>query len=285
MRRVLSKSDGVTNVVSMIMIIGIITSMMGMVFATYMPAWGKDIESRTEMDMMNSFYDLKSNLDTLAVGGDTGASLTTSFRLGSEGGPLFGFGRSQGSLVFQRDKGSFLVSDLSGRSYGRGIGNIHYTSNHLYINDGDLKMENGAIIRREVGADILKGPPNIILRKDNNTGEATLFVNLMVLESTETDLAGTQSYIIRASLLSSDISTYPVSGGSPISCNMTTQTPSIWLSIYSNITSAEGLVEGPANDYEIASGTDIAGNSFVDMTLHDIDEIKVRTSVFRLELY
>jgi hypothetical protein len=69
LRNILRKdSSGVTNVVSMIMILAIIVSFVGMVFATYLPAFGKDMEFQTLNEVMDSFMDLKSGMDRLSVG-------------------------------------------------------------------------------------------------------------------------------------------------------------------------------------------------------------------------
>ncbi|MEA3557974.1 MAG: hypothetical protein U9R75_01845, partial [Candidatus Thermoplasmatota archaeon] len=136
MRLLRSGNDsGVTNVVSMIMIIAILISFMGMVFSTYLPAWGKDIEVQTLNEVMDSFMDLKSGLDTLSAGGDPGTSITTKMTLGSNGGPVFGFGRMTGSINIEEESGLMTVTDGGAVpfTYGQGRGTIVYRSNNLYV--------------------------------------------------------------------------------------------------------------------------------------------------------
>lgn len=100
--------------VSLIMIAGIVISLMGMVFATYLPAWGKDIEVQTLNSVMDSFMDYKSGLDTLAVNGEPGTSSTTKITLGSNGGPVFGFGRMTGSIELNDNGGIVEIYDQFG---------------------------------------------------------------------------------------------------------------------------------------------------------------------------
>jgi len=285
MRNSIRDGSGVTNVVSILMIIGIVVSLMGMVFATYLPAWGKDVEVQTKVEVMDNIIDLRSNLDTLSVGGDTGASLSAKIRLGSTGGPLFGFGRSSGSLDMDEESGLVTVVDQAGNTYGQGRGTVVYRSNHLYTEDQIISMEMGALIRNEGGVDILKGPPNIVIKRDENTDQTTIFISLFILEGQDVSVSGTQSYMISSTLLSEEGSEYDIAAGTDITITIMTERVLLWTDTLRETAEEQGLVEGAGNDFEISSGTDVLGNPFVSFVIHDLDIMKIRSSVFSLDVY
>jgi hypothetical protein len=279
--------SGVTNVVSMIMIIAIVVSFMGMVFATYMPAWGKDIEFQTLNDVMDSFMDMKSGFDTLSVGGDSGTTLTTKVTLGSDGGPVFGFGRMTGSMNLYEDDGLVLVEDSGGYTYGQGRGTIVYRSTNLYVEDQDIALECGAIIRTQAGSSVLKGPPNIVLDRDVNTGSMSLYLLLMNLEGQSVSFTGTGSYLISSTLLTEEISSYSIAGGTDIIVTIDTDLGQIWEDTLDDIMQEESLVKDVPdggggwinNDYRVEQG---AGS--VTLTVRGLTDLVVRSSFFRVTM-
>jgi hypothetical protein len=271
----------------MIMIIAIVVSFMGMVFATYMPAWGKDVEFQTLNDVMDSFMDLKSGFDTLAVGGDSGTSLTTKVTLGSDGGPVFGFGRMTGSMNLYEDDGLVLVEDSNGYTYGQGRGTIVYRSNNLYVEDQDIALECGAIIRTQAGSSVLKGPPNIVLDRDVNTGSMSLYMLLMNLEGESVSFTGTGSYLISTTLLTEEVSSYSIAGGTDIVVTIDTDLGQIWEDTIVDIMEEESLVQDVPdggggwidNDFRVEQG---AGS--VTLTLRGLTDLVVRSSFFRITM-
>ncbi|MGA1819598.1 MAG: hypothetical protein ACMUHU_01170 [Thermoplasmatota archaeon] len=280
--------SGVTNVVSMIMILAIIVSFMGMVFATYLPAFGKDLEFQTLNEVMDSFMDLKSGLDRLSVGGDSGTSLTTKVTLGSDGGPVFGFGRMTGSLNLYEESGLITVDDSAGFTYGQGRGTVMYRSNNLYVEDQIITMEGGAIIRDQAGSSVLKGPPNMVLDNDVFTGSMSLYFLLINLEGESVSFSGTGSYLISTTLLTEEISSYAVSAGTDIIVTIETSHGDVWENTVDDIMEGEGLVKDvydevggtwTNNDYRV----EIAGDT-VSLTVRGLTELVVRSSFFRVTM-
>jgi hypothetical protein len=262
----------------MIMITAIVVSFLGMVFATYLPAWGKDIEVQTLNDVMDSYMDLKSGLDTLAVGGDAGTSLTTKITLGSNGGPLFGFGRMTGSLTLQEEEGLFLVSDETGYDYGQGRGTIVYKSQNLYVEDQDITLEAGAIIRDQAGAPVVKGPPNIVVDNDPGSGTLSLYVLLVSIEGQSLSFSGTGSYMVSTTLLTEEISNYDLEAAPrDISLNIDTDYPALWEETIDTMMEDEGLVKD--TDYTVTVGADS-----VLITIDDITDLIIRSAYFRVAL-
>jgi len=280
--------SGVTNVVSMIMILAIVVSFLGMVFATYLPAFGKDMEVQTLNDVMDSFMDLKSGLDRLSVGGDAGSSLTTKVTLGSNGGPVCGFGRMTGSLNLYEESGLITVDDSDGFTYGQGRGTIVYRSNNLYVEDQDITMEGGAIIRDQAGSSVLKGPPNVVLDNDVFTGSMSLYILLINLEGESVSFSGTGSYLVSTTLLTEEISSYTISAGNDIIVTIQTDHGEMWENTIDDIMEGEGLVK---DVYDEVGGTwtnhdyrvEIVGGT-ATLTVRGLTELVVRSSFFRVAM-
>jgi len=276
------RKEGVSNVVSLIMIAGIIISLLGMVFATYLPAWGKDIEVQTLNGMMDSFMDMKTGIDTLAVGSDPGSSYTTKFTLGSEGGPIFGFGRMSGSIELDDERGLVSVQDQFGTTYSQGRGALIYRSNTINVEDQFITLEAGAIIREQSQKAILKGSPNIVLRTDQDTGDLTLYMMAITIEGNDQSFSGTGSYLARTTLLSSQPSEYELDALTVISIEITTGYQSLWTDLFTEMAQENSLVDGV--DYSISNGKDANGNPSVTLTLNTLDVIDIRTSIYQLEI-
>ena len=298
----LSSDDrGVSNVVSLVLIAGIIISLMGMVFTTYLPAWGKDIEAQTLGSVMDSYMDLKSGVDTLSVSGDPGTSLTTKMTLGSNGGPMFGFGRCTGSLDLRMDDGLFVVTDVTEVQpviYAQSRGNVVYSSSNTYVEEQVLTMEAGAIIREQSGLPVLKGQPNFVLNRDGNTEDTTLYLMLITLEGETRSDSGTGSYMIKTTLLSEETISYPMGSRdvnnaivdrSDIKLSITTDHPTLWSDLFADMALDEGFVEdvgldgytnGNPPEYSIDSTTT---PGTVEVTLYGmVGELILRSTVFEL---
>lgn len=279
--------SGVSNVVSLIMIAGIVISLLGMIFATYLPAWGKDNEAQTLESTMGSFMDLKSGMDTLAVGGDEGTSLTTSIALGSEGGPMFGFGRMTGSIRVDSAAGKMQVTDGTGTNMGQSRGVVSYRSNNVNVDDQEITLEGGALLRDQAGASVLKGHPNLLINRYQNTGETVMFIHMPTVEGSGQSFAGTSTYLISTTLVSVETTEYTMGTGTETIFRITSEHFNIWNTHIRSMVLGEGLVESDGvsdNDFSTATGVDIDGNDYFELTLYDLDKVQIKTSVFQVNI-
>lgn len=277
------RESGVSNVVSMIMIAGIVISLMGMVFATYLPAWGKDIEVQTLNSVMDSFMDFKSGLDTLAVNGESGTSSTTKITLGSNGGPVFGFGRMTGSIELDDDGGIVEIYNQFGTVYSQGRGALKYSSRTINVEDQDITLEGGAIIREQAGGSpVLKGRPNMVIRTDPETGDTTLFFMVITIEGVGQSFSGTGSYLSTTTLLSAQSTDYDISPATIVSIDITTDYSSLWTGMIDSM-AAENSLTSPA-DYSITTGTDVNGNPNLTVSFMSLDFLQLRTTMVRLDI-
>ncbi|MFO8051849.1 MAG: hypothetical protein R6V01_09160 [Thermoplasmatota archaeon] len=275
------KKSGVTNVVSLIMITAIIISFMGMVFSTYLPAWGKDIEVQTLNDVMDSFMDLKSGLDTLSAGGDPGTSITTKMTLGSNGGPVFGFGRMTGSLSIEEESGQVTVGG-GGYTYGQSRGTVLYRSNNLYVEDQDILLEGGAIIRDQAASSVLKGPPNLLVDKDQGTGKLRVYVLLQNLKGADVGFTGTGSYMLSTSLLTEESSDYDLGeeNGQTITIEVRTEHHQVWSDTIEDIMTEESLT---STNGDYATSYDENSETFT-LTIYEVNILNVRTAFFKMTM-
>jgi hypothetical protein len=233
--------------------------------------------------------DLKSGLDTLAVGGDPGTMMTTKVQLGSDGGPVFGFGRMTGSMTLYEENGLFVVSDDSGYIYGQGRGSLVYRSQNLYVEDQKITLEGGAIIREQAGVPVVKGPPNLIIDNDPNLGETSLYILLINLEGQSISFSGTGSYMISSTILSEESSTYAVGAGTDIVLSFMTDYGTLWEDTADDMMTDEGLTKGTdpvtdPQDYTVDHGVDIDGNNIVTFTFYTLSELVVKSSFYRIAM-
>ncbi|MGA1821684.1 MAG: hypothetical protein ACMUIG_04080 [Thermoplasmatota archaeon] len=270
-------TSGVSNIVSIIMLAGIITSLLGMIFTTYLPAFGKDIEAQTLNESMVSFMDLKSSVDILAVRGDEGTAMSSTITLGSVGGPVFGFGRCSGSFRLDTQDGLVQVQDQTGYAYGRGRGTIKYDSRNTYVDEQVITLEAGAIIREQLDQSVVKGSPNMIVTKDDTTDEVVMYLLLTTIEGDDQSYSGTGTYMISMTLLSEELSSYTIAPGTTLTLTVNTDYNTLWEDLFVGIMNDEGI---PAGDY--TTDTSVADEFSLD--INNVDRLEIRTAVLKLSV-
>jgi hypothetical protein len=278
MRRTYRDDSGLSNVVSLVLITGIITSMMGMVFSTYLPAWGKDVEAQTLYGVMDSFIDLKSSIDQLAVRGDPGTSMTSKITLGSGGGPVFGFGRCTGSLQLLDDEGKVSLSDTDGNVYGNSRGTVAFTSYNTYVEDQTITLEAGMLVREQSGSAVLKGAPNMVVNDDINSGQRIMYILLTTIEGDVRSYSGSETYMISMTLLSEAIFGYDITAGG-VRIDIRTDLTSVWEQHFTEMVDSEGI---PMGNLSFATYMDGGGHNVLRVTLNDIDRLEVRNAIFKM---
>lgn len=266
--------------VSLVLITGIITSMMGMVFSTYLPAWGKDLEAQTLYGAMDSFIDLKSSIDQLSVRGDPGTSMTSKIALGSGGGPVFGFGRCTGSLQLLDDEGTVSLSDTDGNMYGSSRGAVAYRSYNTYVEEQVITLEAGMLVREQSGSAVLKGTPNMIVNDDINSGQRILYILLSSIEGDIRSYSGSETYMISMTLLSEAIFGYDVSAEG-VRIDIRTDLSGVWEDHFTKMFDDEGI---PLGNLSFSTYLDGGGHEVLRVTLNDVDRLEVRTAIFKMSV-
>jgi hypothetical protein len=223
--------------------------------------------------------DIKSGMDTLAVGGDPGTSLTTKMTLGSTGGPIFGFGRSTGSMDIYPDSGIMVVRDSVGNVFAQGRGALIYDSSTTYVEDQKVTLESGAIIREQAGTRVLKGPPNLMVKEE--AGSVMVYMLLSTFEGTDRSITGTSSHMVTTTLLSEEVSTWNVPVDRAVEISITTENGDVWADLFTDMMGAQGFA---VTDYTVTQGTDVLGgpNTTLRISANLAKVLELRTAVYQV---
>jgi hypothetical protein len=229
---------------------------------------------------MDSFMDLKSSIDQLAVRGDPGTSMTSKITLGSGGGPVFGFGRCTGSLQLLDDHGAVTLSDTNANVYGNSRGTVVFRSYNTYVEDQVISLEAGLLVREQSGSAILKGAPNMVVNDDLNTGTRVLYILLTNIEGDVRSYSGSETYMVSMTLLSEVISGYDITA-TGIRLEITTDLTNVWQEHFTGMVQDEGI---PLGDLSFTTFLDGNGNNVLRVTLNDIDRLEVRNAIFKMDV-
>lgn len=239
-RPAFEQNNGVSNVVTSIMMLGIGLSILAMIFTVYIPSWAKSGEANHMESVIDSYFDFKSNVDK-QIGDEkgVGSSLTTQIKLGAEGGSILGVGQTTGTLSFRSSEFNLRVYNTEDNlnNYGQASGNLYYTSRNVYFTNQYLTYENGAIIVEQSRKSIMRAKPDFgITYSDNRT---TLILTLIHLSGTSNSISGTGHHTIDSKLIqsvteSSELIWTPEEGfpaGQNITINITTRFGDLWKEI------------------------------------------------------
>jgi len=235
--------DAVSNIVTSIMMLGIVFTILGMILTVYVPIWAKGIESQHMEGVANSFTDLKSTIDTQIAHGDVDTKMTTRVKLGTEGGPLLGLGQSTGGIEFQPAASTLQVfnTDDAFEKYGTGRGKIVFDSNNIYYVDQKYIYENGAVILDQVGSNLMKVEPNFYIT--NVSGTTQFSVVMIMLQGDLENLGGIKSQTIQSILLAANKDTVEWGEGAlpgtgrNMTITVNTSYPIVWHQYFTDILS------------------------------------------------
>jgi hypothetical protein len=272
------QKTAVSNVVASIMILGIMTSILGMIFTTYIPAWAQSIQYNHLSMVSRNFIDLKSNIDVQIVRDDVGVSMSSTITLGDDGGPVMGVGRNSGTLTFSSDN---MPSDVfnataASQSFGKGRGMISYASNNDRVDNKKYIYEHDAIIIEQGGLSTMKVEPNIYLT--NSSGNIYLSYTTATFTGESASVSGTRSVVVITTMISTQTIVY-YSGGANgirhISLNLTTQYVEVWDLYFDALCERSGL--GPL-DHTITTGT-----NWIRMDIYDVYSLTATSAVVEVK--
>jgi hypothetical protein len=271
------KRSAVSNVVASIMILGIMTSILGMIFTTYIPAWAQSIQYNHLSLVSRNFIDLKSNIDVQIVRDDVGVTMSSTISLGDDGGPVMGVGRNSGSLTFSSDNmpSSVFNKTKSTESYGKGRGMVMYASNNDRVDNKEYIFEHDAIIIEQGGLSTMKVEPNIYLT--NTSGNIYLSYTATTFTGESASLSGTKSVVVSTTLISTQTIVYYNGGANGIkhvSLNLTTSHVEVWDLYFQDLCERSGL---GALDYKITSGT-----NWIRLDIDDVYSLTATSAVVEL---
>ncbi|UCH88037.1 MAG: hypothetical protein JSV49_07140 [Thermoplasmata archaeon] len=283
-------SRAVSNIVTSIMMLGIIFTLLGMVLTVYVPIWAKSLEAQHMEEVANAFTDLKSTVDSQIAQGDEGTTMSTRVRLGTEGGPLLGLGQSTGSLQFQPESSMMSIynSNDTFEKYGTGRGRLAFESHNIYYVDQRYIYENGAIILDQEGQTLMKVKPNFFINNVSGTNE---FSTVMIgLQGDLDNVGGIKSQTVQTTLLSGNKNTLywgessRPGTGKNLTISINTSFPLVWNQYFDDLLKNQsGLNQ---SEYYIAApsviGDPIDNFWRIDVTIRDVN--KFTTTISYVEL-
>jgi hypothetical protein len=203
-RILFEENKGVSNIVTSIMMLGIFLSILAMVFTIYLPEWAKSGEANHMEGVVDSFLDIKSNIDKqITDEKGIGSTISTPIKLGAEGGAIMGMGRTSGSLSYNPTGFNIILNNTYDveNVYGQSFGSLTYKSRNIYYTNQNLYYENGVVIIEQAGKAIMKARPNFdLMHADNKT---TLVLSLIHLTGDYENLGGTDSHTMDTTLIQS----------------------------------------------------------------------------------
>jgi hypothetical protein len=226
--------SAVSNIVTSIMMLGIVFTILGMVLTVYVPVWAKSLEAGHMEEVSNSFIDLKSTVDSQIAQGDVGTKFSTRIKLGTEGGPLLGLGQTTGGLLFQPDHSAMSLYNTNDHfeKYGSSRGMIEFESHNIYYVDQKYIYENGAIIMDQKGSVVMNVEPNLYV--SNISGLNQVSIVFVTLQGDLENIGGIKSQAVQTTLLSTSkdsvdwgSSTRPGSGRN-LTISVNTSYPIVW---------------------------------------------------------
>jgi hypothetical protein len=258
MKKGMIKIDGVSNVVASIMVLGIMTSLLGMIFTTYVPAMAESTQYDHSTQITEDFINFKNQVDVLIVRNDLRVSMATTTTLGDKGGPVMAVGHNSGTLSFYPDDPTSAIFNASDptEDYARGRGTLVYRSSYDRIADKDLYFEHDAIIIEQEGNSVMKVSPNIFLKKSGSN--IVLSYTTTSFAGEAVSLSGTKTVSVTSTLISSQRNTYYYGGSNGIEhveLKLTTKFVDLWVLYFQDLVEAGELTVG---DYTITSGADWA---------------------------
>lgn len=278
----MKKKDGVSNVVASIMVLGIMTSILGMIFTTYIPAMAESIQYEHQVQVSEDFIELKNHIDVLIVRKDVGVTMSTSFSLGDQGGPVMSVGHSSGGLTFNPDVSEVVIEETAAvpaNIFEKGRGEIVYFSGYDRIPNKDYHFEHDAIIIEQEGTAVMKVEPNIFLMKDV-TGDVHLSYASISFSGESISINGYKAVTVTTTLVSHQQTTY-VQGGTTgiddVSIEITTSYPGVWEDFFRTKAFKGGLTEGAGNDFTITTTA-----TSVTLNLESLDRMVSTSAVIEV---
>lgn len=200
MRKIKKQDDAVIGVISVVLVIGLIMSVTVVIKTVYLPQWLEQKEAEHMEEVSNQFAQLKYALDIQSVV-EQKTAISSSITLGSKELPIFGSGRTFGSLEILSDSCNLIITNDNGADpLNFSFGTIKYSSENTYFVDQSYIYEAGSLILSQSTASILNGKP--LLSVSNFTNISFTIVNILGIDGKKST-SGYGTYAVYTEFLNS----------------------------------------------------------------------------------
>jgi len=282
MRKLHMDKDAVSNVVTSIMLFGIIISTLTGAFAIYAPIYGKSQEAKHLDETQNQFMAMKEHIDEQVLREDTVLSTTSMITLGTEGGPIMGIGRSSGSLTMEPNQGTCIVasSDDDLDIFGRARGGVIFESTNGYVEDRNFIYEFGAILLFQGNTAIMKVEPNLAFTIQEDM--PIMSMTLITLSGDLISTSGQGTELVKTRLVLSQTNQFQWDTGEDLTLNLSTSYPEVWQDYFNSTLVDIGLEEdtdgnGTGDDGNFTITT--IKDEWIEVEIRDVYELNIKVAV------
>jgi len=225
MRKLKKQDDAVVGVISAVLVIGLIVSATAVITTSYLPQWLEQKEAIHMEEVSNQFAQLKYALDIQSAV-EQKTAISSSITLGSKEIPIFGLGRTFGSLEILLDRCSLTVTNDTD-TLNFSFGTIEYSSGNTYFVDQSHIYEAGSLILSQPTANILNGKP--LLSVSDFTNVSFTVVNISGADG-KRSVSGYGTYAVYTEFLNSE--SYEVINVTSIA--VATNYPNAWRTVFNS---------------------------------------------------
>jgi len=192
----MGSDEGVSVVVSVVLLLGLLVAVTTIIHATYVPDWRKSVEESHMDEILEDLAEFKSKIDLIAaVSPQEEYTISQSVMLGGGSIPVISPTKSSGTLrtdLLLPDL--YIIADNYTVAYAfPALGTIELEMDNFYAMDRIFAYENGALILKEINRSNMALAPGITLRKlENGTKVLTVQIIDMDLESESIGSSGVE---------------------------------------------------------------------------------------------
>jgi hypothetical protein len=228
----------------------------------YVPEWMKETEANHMSTVLGQFGDLKKNIDSQIITGDTTVESSSPFILGTEGIPIFTF-TTQGILTVDPFTGVFNIQDESQTLNVTSMGIIKFSSKNQYYPQQSFIYINGGVIVDQSKGETMKIEPTFAV---TNQSGITVTAMLISICGEKKVLSGSRTENVKTRLVCSQVEDFAWSNGKNITLIISSSYVDAWDDFFNTTLN----VLNPA-DYNISKNSD---NVVVE--IYSVKQLSVR---------
>jgi hypothetical protein len=235
-------------VVSILLAILVMIILLTIVTSFWMPEWMETTENDHSKVVSAQFGNIKSAIDKQILNGDTKFVIGNPITLGSRGFSVFGTDSAGTFSInnFRDDELEYYcnVRNESGDINITSTGGMKYQSNNLHYVDQQLAYENGAIILKQGGAQVLRTRPQFTIEKHGPV--AYMGFVLITVSGLQASVSGTNTIIVQTQLVTYTSAEFRHDTPQWVNITMVSEFPTAWARWFNN-TMIEAGFTSPAD--------------------------------------
>lgn len=254
--------DGQASAVGTMLAVVVILTLLSAVTLYYVPEWMKETEANHMSTVLIQFGDLKKNIDSQIILGDTTVEASSPFVLGTEGIPIFTF-TIEGTLTVDPFTGAFNIQDESQTLNVTSMGIIKFSSrNTYYMQQTFIYMNGGVIVDQSKGETMKIGSTFSV----TNESGITLTTTVISICGEKKVLSGSRTENVKTRLVCSQLKEFAWAEGENITVTISSSYVNAWNNFFSNTLNVLNL-----DDYNISKNSD---NVVVE--IYSVKQLSVR---------